>query len=72
MKNIAIITAGLTIKTTYEIGNGINECAREHGANVFYFASQRRYDESVLHDISVTFELPEHVEGFLPVRIPVP
>ena len=60
MKNIAVLFAGLTIKTTYEIIEGIRDCASANNCNIFLFTCARRYDENIKHDIGEynIFHLP--------------
>ncbi len=64
MKNIAILTAGLTVNHAYRIISGINKCITDYDANAFIFTCARRYEQDSKHDIGEynIYNLPDFNE----------
>ena len=51
MKNIAVLGAGMSAKTTLEVTSGIRDCVVAHDCNVFFFTSEKHYDANKPHDL---------------------
>ena len=51
MKNIAVLSSGLTVDHATRIIKGIRECINEHEANAFVFTCSRRYVRNIEHDV---------------------
>lgn len=51
MKNIAVISAGITVNHASRLTKGIRDCTKEHNGNTFVFTCSRKYEKNVEHDI---------------------
>ncbi|MDO5572499.1 MAG: GGDEF domain-containing protein [bacterium] len=51
MKNIAVISAGITVDHASRITKGIRDCTAEHNGNTFIFTCSRKYEKNVEHDV---------------------
>lgn len=50
MKNIAVISAGITVNHASRLTQGIRDCTTEHDGNTFIFTCSRKYEKNVEHD----------------------
>ncbi|HKM22693.1 MAG TPA: GGDEF domain-containing protein [Lachnospiraceae bacterium] len=64
MKNIAVLSSGLTVDHATRIIKGIRECINEHEANAFVFTCSRRYVRNIEHDVGEynIYSLPDFSE----------
>lgn len=51
MKNIAVISAGITVNHASRLTKGIRDCTIGHNGNTFIFTCSRKYEKNVEHDV---------------------
>ncbi len=51
VKNIAVISAGITVNHASRLTKGIRDCTTEHNGNTFVFTCSRKYEKNVEHDV---------------------